>query len=483
MMRRRLGAAALVVLGALGLVVVLRGDVAAPFPHEEHAGLFPLCIGCPEGVPTGDVATFYPEPGLCVGCHDGEELDSVRWTPPEADEPEPIRFTHPDHAAEVAAEGDTPLQCQECHTLDGTVRMAVVGEQVTARCFSCHGHPAESHYVDAECATCHPPAGENGLTMGAAWLAGLPYPADHASGAFLPELHGELAAAEPARCATCHTQERCASCHVDAGDRPEIAAVPGAPPSLELARYAAHYTAPPSHQAPGFSEDHGEIAATQSCSTCHTREDCAACHTGRVPEAMASLPSSGVVLAPGVLLERRVPESHTSAGFLIDHGPIAAAAPSSCTTCHTRSMCSDCHDAAAVPVTMPTGLAGPQFHPANYMARHSAEAYGRRLECASCHDVAAFCRDCHAEAGFQATGRLGPGFHDAEPLWLLRHGQAARQGLESCASCHQQRDCLQCHSTVGAFQVNPHGSGFDPERARARNPAICFVCHVTVPGG
>ncbi|HEX6589857.1 MAG TPA: cytochrome c3 family protein, partial [Longimicrobiales bacterium] len=80
-------------------------------------------------------------------------------------------------------------------------------------------------------------------------------------------------------------------------------------------------------------------------------------------------------------------------------------------------------------------------------------------------------------------GRLGSGFHDAQPLWLLRHGQAARQTLESCTTCHEQRDCMQCHSQTGSFQINPHGPDFDAERARDRNSRICFACHVADPIG
>jgi hypothetical protein len=157
-------------------------------------------------------------------------------------------------------------------------------------------------------------------------------------------------------------------------------------------------------------------------------------------------------------------------------------------------MCINCHDAAAAgaPALVANGLASDQpraarpgeFHPANYMARHSAEAYGRRLECSNCHDSRVFCADCHASTGMSAArvrGRLGPGFHDAEPLWLLRHGQAARQGLESCASCHRQNECMQCHSVFGAFKVNPHGPGFDAARAQKRNAAICVACHLGNP--
>ena len=79
------------------------------------------------------------------------------------------------------------------------------------------------------------------------------------------------------------------------------------------------------------------------------------------------------------------------------------------------------------------------------------------------------------------VGRLDASFHDAQPVWLLRHAQAARQGLESCTSCHSQKDCLQCHSQLGAFGINPHGPDFDAARVQKRNPLICFACHVSDP--
>jgi hypothetical protein len=471
------------IVAAMSLVVTvaLQGRQQEPFPHAVHSGLFPLCTGCHEGVPDGDRSAFYPVPQLCAGCHDGVEMNSVEWQPPTATEPEPIAFSHPGHASDLAAAGDAALDCQACHVPQGGRPMEVQRQQVLAQCLSCHGHPAESHLVDAPCQTCHPPAAET--RMGGEWLATLPYPADHATGDFLRGVHGELVRAEAARCATCHTRERCTSCHVNADAVPEIAGIPVAPPSLDLPRYAAHYYVPPSHEAPGFLEIHGEIASAESCSTCHTQDDCAACHAASAPPAVMALPAAADVRAPGVLLETRPPASHMVASFTTDHGGLAAADPTSCTSCHTRTECSDCHDAAAIAVTLPQELTGPAFHPPNFMARHAAEAYGRQLECSSCHDTGAFCRDCHEQSGFGSVGSLDPGFHDAEPNWLLRHGLPARQALESCASCHTQTDCLECHSTLGAFKVNPHGSDFDPQRAWEKNPAICFACHVNDPIG
>jgi hypothetical protein len=128
-----------------------------------------------------------------------------------------------------------------------------------------------------------------------------------------------------------------------------------------------------------------------------------------------------------------------------------------------------------------TAQAKAEYHPANFVQRHASAAYGRRLECSNCHDSGSFCRDCHERVGMQSVGRLQAGFHDAQPLWVFNHGKPARQALESCASCHKQNDCLQCHSTLGSFRVNPHGSGFDAKRVQSRNARICLACHLSNP--
>jgi hypothetical protein len=214
---------------------------------------------------------------------------------------------------------------------------------------------------------------------------------------------------------------------------------------------------------------------------------------------------------------RRAPSSHSAAFFERDHGTLAAAAPASCASCHTRNQCERCHTdaaasaafAAAAPppshpqipaavalpasgptpamaagerrVIVPTEPSAGRYHPANFTARHGSAAWGRNLECANCHEAATFCRACHEESGMRAEGRLDAGFHDAQPAWLLNHGRPARQGLETCASCHGQRDCLQCHSELGAFRVNPHGPGFDARRMWARNARVCAACHLGNP--
>lgn len=522
---RRMPRARLLAGGALlgsllgGGAYLATAGVQEEFPHAEHQRMFPLCTGCHEGIETGVAAAVYPAPELCASCHDGVEQERVTWQAP-TQEITNLDFTHAEHERELAAEGMERLECERCHSPEGAARM-VVERALPDRCLSCHEHQAADHYVDADCETCHVPLAETAFS-GPRVLA-LPLPEDHDRPNFLLEVHGELAAADVQRCSTCHTRERCTSCHVDVRGVAPIGALAAAPAGFPLPRYAASYPEPPSHRTPEWLERHGASASRESCGACHTRDDCAACHVQPLPAPAAELPprngdhpvgertggigaaemepgagpagtnaeaAARVIAAralqagpgasvqedvrgqgPGVGLARRMPISHAPRAFLTDHATLAAARPEQCAACHTQRFCADCHNA---PET-------PSFHPRNYTAKHASEAYGRRLECANCHETRTFCRSCHIQEGMGADGRLDPGFHDGQPLWLLRHAQAARQGLESCTSCHTQRDCLQCHSELGAFRVNPHGPNFDAARLYKRNPLVCLACHISDP--
>ena len=67
------------------------------------------------------------------------------------------------------------------------------------------------------------------------------------------------------------------------------------------------------------------------------------------------------------------------------------------------------------------------------------------------------------------------------PRWSGQLAAAARRGraagLESCTTCHQQTECLACHSAKEGWRVNPHGPDFDPERAADRSTQSCAICH------
>jgi hypothetical protein len=230
--------------------------------------------------------------------------------------------------------------------------------------------------------------------------------------------------------------------------------------------------APPSHVAAGFPRTHGRDAqrTNATCATCHTRESCATCHVGTMSPAVAALRPAGPDRAPGAHVIRTPPSSHTRA-FRDGHGPEANVRPATCETCHTRASCLSCH--------RPDGARQAGYHPQNFLTRHPSAAYAREANCADCHNAAQFCQSCHQASGLVANARLGrAGYHDAFRGFSLGHGQAARQSLESCASCHAERDCTACHSAVGGgFRFNPHGPGFNAERARSKNASVCIACH------
>lgn len=442
--------------------------VSAPFPHERHEGLFPVCTGCHQAMEDeGDRGAAYPSPEGCVRCHDGVTAAQVSWEGPRP-VPTNVRFDHAGHARELAATGDPPQACADCHVDPAGGRMTVVAPRL-GTCLGCHAHAAEDHVSDAACETCHVPLAASGLRGGQ--IAAFPVPPDHDVGAFLDAEHGRSVGETPGRCATCHTQDRCVGCHVDPG-LPEIQAVPPAPEGMELPPAVAHYSVPASHtDAERWTRSHGADASREACATCHTQDDCRSCHVLPLSGEILAMPARTEAVAPGVMLTSEPPASHASYFFRVGHGATAAASGAACATCHEERECVSCHD----------GPADGGYHAAGFVARHQAGSFGRDSDCATCHSTQAFCRSCHVESGVAASGRLGPGYHAGGSIWLLRHGQAARQNLESCASCHAQPDCTQCHGTLGAFKINPHDRGFDARAAWEKNPRACAACHVRNP--
>jgi hypothetical protein len=272
-----------------------------------------------------------------------------------------------------------------------------------------------------------------------------------------------------ASCATCHARNLCLSCHVNATESPVISAL-----ALDdrSPSFAGTQPIPASHASAGFLRHHGRDAerGIASCATCHARESCMTCHVGSTPRAIAALPAAGPGRARGAQLTRSPPRTHTF-DFRERHGPEANARPRSCETCHTRPACLECH--------RPDAGRQSGYHPQNFVTRHPSAAYSREANCSDCHNRAQFCQSCHQQSGLVAAGRIGTaGYHDAFRGFTLGHGQAARQNLESCASCHAERDCTACHSAVGGgFRFNPHGPGFNAARMKSKNPSLCIACH------
>lgn len=461
---------------AIGVLCLFAGPSAvraqAPgagrFDHARHARLFPSCVSCHAGA-LDPLRPLYPAAGACTSCHDGTVRPRVTWVSPR-----PIvtnlRFTHDAHRRAVAGSPGEPITCVGCHAPTGSPWMTAVRLPVPESCVGCHA-PGRTHLTqsDSACGRCHVPLAASPLA--ARDVTGFSAPPSHQDSAFgLGGGHGRVANASAISCAFCHAREFCATCHANAAAVPAIAGLAADPRSLAI---TARVVRPPSHLQPDFQRTHGPLArqAGATCATCHSQESCTSCHQGNVPTPVRQIGHAMADRPTGVRLVRHPPADHADPTWKRSHGTDAAARPQTCYGCHAQAQCLSCH--------RPSAGATGDYHPAGFLARHPAEAYARESSCAECHNTGGFCQDCHRTAGVTASGPLKAGFHDAQGAFLLSHGQAARQGLETCVSCHAERDCLTCHSATGGRGFDPHGPGFNAAQLRAKNPTMCVACHGT----
>jgi nitrate reductase cytochrome c-type subunit len=466
-----LAACLVLLLGAAG-GAALHPD-RQPFDHEKHHKLFPSCDGCHAGVVQAGQPIF-PPAEKCATCHDGEVQKRVEWAPPP-EQVSNLRFTHAKHVEKSGQKlpADSAIFCTQCHTpKDGA--WLTVKRTISAQCLDCHKiKVAHTSAPDTACGTCHYPLVE-ATALPESRIAKFGKPASHDEEGFVSSKgHGEQAKRGDRSCMICHARDFCAQCHVNAPEVKAIQALAVDPRSLAL---KAELKAPASHKETRWLGRHGGKAKRdpESCATCHTQESCITCHRSR-PAIVLKLPESGPGRAVGARIERKKPGYHT-VDFADRHAPVASASPGTCSACHARAECLECH--------RPNGGAGGSYHPAGFLTRHPAAAFNRQTDCTMCHNQAQFCTTCHQQSGLVSKGALIQGFHDVSSNFLLAHGVAARQNIESCITCHSERDCLFCHSAQSGRRFNPHGPGFDADRLRRRNPQTCAACHGrNIPGG
>lgn len=452
------------------------------FDHWQHRKLFVSCETCHAGA-AEKAQPLYPPPVTCANCHNGKlevagkPLREVSWQPPEP-RVSNLRFTHSAHgeAWHGRAGRDSTLSCMECHGQAGAAWMAVEAAPVQAACMTCH-QIRVAHYSapDSTCATCHLTLAK-AVSLPRERVARFPTPSSHqAPGFSLSSGHGAQArqgGGVAQSCATCHAREFCTQCHVNAPEVAAIQALESDPRSLAI---GAELKSPADHQQASFQRKHGSLSrgSKATCANCHTQPSCVSCHRSN-PSVALALPPAGAGRGSGAQIVRTRPATHTG-DFADRHASLANSAPRSCNACHARSECLECH--------RPNPAGSDSYHPAGFLSRHPAAAYNRQSDCSQCHNQAAFCTSCHTQSGFGSSGGLLSGkFHDAQAVFVLGHGQAARQNLETCVTCHSERDCLACHSSQ-TRGFNPHGPGFDADRLRRKNPETCAACHGrNIPG-
>jgi hypothetical protein len=457
-----------VAVALLGLASTSVAQQRDGFPHRQHAKLFVGCSACHAGVTSGDAARLYPAAATCTNCHNGKDEKVVDWRAP-APRPTNLRFSHREHDRKAALENEV-VGCASCHATARDTSWMRVGRARAEGCISCHEHNAPEHLAEAAvCRTCHVPLPQ-ARALPVSRIAAFPKPASHAKAEFA-SAHAPANEASIAQCATCHTRESCARCHPNAGKVASINRLGTDARVAELMRgVAALYPTPASHRAGEWAFGHGPDAkrSAASCANCHTQATCTSCHRGGAASVVvATLPSPKSTEGPGVTV--RPTKVHTG-DFAKSHKSTAASGRLDCTGCHTKTECTTCHE----------GSSSRRYHEPDFSSRHASQSYAQDQTCTSCHRTETFCRSCHVSAGVTAKNAFTGAAHTGQPLWLFQHSQAARQGLASCTTCHQQRDCLRCHSSLG-LRVNPHGSEFDASRLSARNRQMCLTCHLADP--
>jgi hypothetical protein len=349
----------------------------------------------------------------------------------------PLRFDH-------AAHGRRGIECAKCHAA------ARISSSVTDRllpsgrvCDECHatvhaefGAATAGPREDGACPRCHLGwRAEQPATVARVQIGNAAMKFSHRAHAVrnirCGACHGDVRSMQLATrdsmprmrtCLVCHNlpaesrgdaSAQCSTCHlVQPGGRLQTHLPTGVllPPRwLGRADHGAD-----------FAQHHQRAAADNSrlCASCHSDDDCAHCHDGRVR-----------------------PRNIHPNDYLSMH-PIAARHNSPrCSSCHNQqSFCLACHQ--RVGVTM----SGPEYN---------RRGQGR----------------LHPPPEVFTTG----------PRSSRHHGSEAQRNLGACVSCHTERDCASCHATGrgGGLGVNPHPAGFLARCASAlhRNPRPCLVCH------
>ncbi len=336
----------------------------------------------------------------------------------------PLIFSHAKHLARGTA-------CAACHPAAATSRSAVDNLIPTeAACRACHpidrGDPAKVATPVAACAGCH-----------AGWAPGVPVERVYITPAPLKFEHAQ------------HAQTACEGCHTTMRQ-------------VDVATTR-------------------QLPTMDSCLTCHKNgseeRHCTDCHLARLGGQIETH------FEFGELVPQRM--AGHGMGFAQHHEQAAREVGATCTACHDRSECIDCHQGVVKPM---------DFHPGDYLSIHAMEARRGRPDCSACHRYESFCVGCHERSGL--SSRVTTDFNAADPArafhpvgWASstggpnRHAQEARRNISSCTSCHREEDCLTCHSAQkGALQASPHPAGWrGSARCRALdrgNRRMCLRCHV-----
>ncbi len=109
---------------------------------------------------------------------------------------------------------------------------------------------------------------------------------------------------------------------------------------------------------------------------------CHQCHLGKVP--VPKITQCNLCHVGG---ERELMPKNHNLDWKRRHGTLAAIDRDSCTSCHQKNECSDCH--------MRRDNMNPKVHRPNFRYSHAIKARMNPASCTTCHRYQSFCTDCH----------------------------------------------------------------------------------------
>ena len=298
------------------------------------------------------------------------------------------------------------------------------------------------------------------------------------------DCHGEVAEAqtlggalEPGhdQCFECHDdeEENCAFCHADpkyAGKQaPERVPITF---SHEIHVEESEGDCRVCHAGVMDSQDLRDVASPW------THQRCMTCHRDEVRQVRCGICHGDMA----AWKERPYAIFDHDGDFMARHGVAARGNLVVCQHCHQDDECASCH--ANTRPTRPSirnrpDVAGRAMHRGDFLSRHAIEAGLDRARCYTCHD-SRDCADCHRERGVTLAGaafRHPSGWMQAGSASF--HGREARRRVAFCAGCHDKGEasnCVACHR-VGGAGGNPHpGEDFDANLDKHKDMP-CRICH------
>ncbi len=262
-----------------------------------------------------------------------------------------LRMRHKKHL-------DRNIQCPQCHGSVAKLELATRGQLPRmAGCFACHAKSgAAQGKARGHCANCHvtKPSGKIETRFAAgrlkppSWLHG----ADHSAN--WGKRHKDVAGANSALCASCHTQAQCQNCH-DGKLRPR-------------------------NQHPGdWLSAHPQAARQDNprCVSCHQLQSfCADCHrrVGVAQDSPSANRRAGRRFHPAPNVWTTAPRSPQH------HAWEAQRNLNSCVACHSERDCASCHATKGV-----RGGQGINPHPLGFASSCRAAFSRNPRPCLVCH--------------------------------------------------------------------------------------------------